>query len=53
MEPSFSIQYNLTLKQALIDFYILKKIQLLKPEYIDSADDSVMEQKIVHILKTL
>ncbi|MDQ0198230.1 hypothetical protein J2S10_001371 [Neobacillus ginsengisoli] len=41
MVPSFSIKYDLTLKQALMDFYQLKKYQLFKPEYLDKVDDSV------------
>jgi len=53
IEPSFSIQYDLTLKQALIDFYKLKKFQLIKPEYLYSIDDSVMESEIVQILQTI
>ncbi|WNC14161.1 TetR/AcrR family transcriptional regulator [Brevibacillus brevis] len=53
MEPSFCIQYDLTLKQALLDFYQLKKYQLLKPEYQDSTDDLAMEREIVQILQSI
>jgi hypothetical protein len=53
MEPSFSIQYDVTLKQAIIDFYKMKQYQLLKPEYLDTVDDSVIEQEIVRILQTI
>jgi AcrR family transcriptional regulator len=52
MEPSFSIQYDITLKQAIIDFYKMKKYQLLRPEYLDTVDDSVIEKEIVRILQT-
>ncbi|KZE80526.1 TetR family transcriptional regulator [Paenibacillus elgii] len=53
MEPTFSIQYDLTLRQALLDFYKLKKYQLFKPEYLNTTEDSVMEKEIVQILQTI
>jgi AcrR family transcriptional regulator len=53
MEPSFSIQYDVTLKQAIIDFYKMKQYQLLKPEYLDTIDDSIIEKGIVTILQTI
>lgn len=53
MEPSFSIQYDLTLKQALLEFYALKKTQLFKPEYMETVDDAKMEKEIIQILQTL
>ncbi|MFD1954580.1 TetR/AcrR family transcriptional regulator [Paenibacillus thailandensis] len=53
IEPSFSIQYDITLKQAIMDFYHMKKYQLLKPEFLKMIDDSNMEGKIVHILQTI
>ncbi|GIO85575.1 TetR family transcriptional regulator [Paenibacillus faecis] len=53
IEPSFSIQYDITLKQAIMDYYRMKQYQLLKPEYLKMIDDSHMEGKIVHILQTI
>ncbi|MCA1293273.1 TetR/AcrR family transcriptional regulator [Paenibacillus sp. alder61] len=53
IEPSFSIQYDITLKQAIMDYYRMKQYQLLKPEYQKMIDDSHMEVKIVHILQTI
>jgi AcrR family transcriptional regulator len=53
MEPTFSIQYDITLRQALFDFYKLKKYQLFKPEYLNTTEDSVMEKEIVQILQTI
>jgi AcrR family transcriptional regulator len=53
MEPSFSIQYDVTLKQAITDFYKMKQYQLLKPEYLDTVDDSVFEEWIVKIWQTI
>jgi hypothetical protein len=53
MEPLFSIQYDVTLKQAIIEFYKMKQYQLIKPEYLETVDDSVIEEKIVRILQTI
>lgn len=53
IEPSFSIQYDITLKQAIMDFYRMKQYQLLKPEYLKMIDDSAVERKIVNILQTI
>ncbi|AKG35833.1 TetR/AcrR family transcriptional regulator [Paenibacillus durus] len=53
MEPSFSIQYDVTLKQAIFDYYKMKQYQLLKPEYLDTVDDSAIEKDIVRILQTI
>lgn len=51
IEPSFTIQYDITLKQAIMDFYYMKQYQLLKPEYLKIIDNSNIEMKIVHILQ--
>jgi hypothetical protein len=53
VEPSFSIQYDVTLKQAIVDFYKMKQYQLLKPEYLDTVDDSIIEKWIVKILQII
>lgn len=53
IEPSFSIQYDITLKQAIMDFYRMKQYQLIKPEYLKMIDDSNVEGQIVHILQTI
>jgi AcrR family transcriptional regulator len=53
MDPSFSIQYDVTLKQAIMDFYKMKQYQLLKPEFMDTVDDSVIEKEIIKILQTI
>ncbi|GAY77629.1 hypothetical protein NBRC111894_3183 [Sporolactobacillus inulinus] len=51
MEPSFSIQYDVTLKQAIMDFYKMKEYQLLKPEHLDTVDDSVIEKRFLKFYK--
>lgn len=53
IEPSFSIQYDITLKQAIMDYHHMKQYQLLKPEYLKMIDNSNMEGEIVHILQTI
>lgn len=53
IEPSFSIQYDITLKQAIMDFYYMKQYQLLKSEYLKEIDNSDMEKKVVHILQAI
>lgn len=53
MHPSFSIQYDMTLKQALFDFYLLKKYQLFKPEHLDSINDIPVEKMITNILQSI
>lgn len=54
MDPTFSIQwYDLTLKQAIMEFYKMKQYQMIRPEYLDTADDSDMEDEIVRILQTI
>lgn len=51
MEPSFSIQYDVTLKQAILDYYKMKQYQLLKPEYMDKVDISEFENRISNVLQ--
>ncbi|MGF9696600.1 MULTISPECIES: TetR/AcrR family transcriptional regulator [Paenibacillus] len=54
MEPTFSIQwYDLTLKQAVMEFYKMKQYQVISPEYLDTVDDSVIEKEITRILQTI
>ncbi|AFC32565.1 TetR family transcriptional regulator [Paenibacillus mucilaginosus 3016] len=53
VEPLFCVQYDLTLKQALLDFYTLKKFQLLTPEHLQAVDDSIIENEIVQLLQSL
>lgn len=54
MEPTFSIQwYDLTLKQAVMEFYRMKQYQVISPEYLDTIDDSVVEKEIIRILQTI
>ena len=47
IDHSFCIQYDITLKKAILDFYQLKKYQLFKPEYIEAIDDSEIEKEVM------
>lgn len=49
LDLKFLLRNHLTLNQALFDYYVLKKIQLFKPDYIHSSDDSIMKPKIEHM----
>nr|WP_148930954.1 TetR/AcrR family transcriptional regulator [Paenibacillus methanolicus] len=54
MEPTFSIQwYDLTLKQAIIEYYKMKKYQMIRPEHLDAIDDSNFESQVAEILLTI
>lgn len=53
VDPAFSIQYDLTLKQSLLDFYTLKKYQIFKPELLAKADDTELEEHITQIIQTI
>jgi AcrR family transcriptional regulator len=53
VEPTFCIQYDVTMKQAIMDYYQMKKYQLLKPDYLDKTEDAAMEGHLVPILQTI
>ncbi|MNS96359.1 hypothetical protein D3C72_1306550 [compost metagenome] len=54
MEPTFSIQwYDLTLKQAIIEFYKMKQYQMIRPEHLDTVVDSDFESQVGEILQTI
>ena len=50
IDHSFCIQYDITLKKAILDFYQLK-YQLFKPDYIEAIDDSEIEKEVMAILQ--
>ncbi|CAM3594829.1 TetR/AcrR family transcriptional regulator [Paenibacillus lupini] len=51
LEPSFSIQFDTTLKRALMDFYVMNKYQVITPNFRDTIDDSIMEKKILQVIQ--
>ena len=50
IDHSFCIQYDITLKKAILDFYQLK-VSTFKPEYIEAIDDSEIEKKLLLFCK--
>lgn len=50
-EPTILIQNNMTLYQALFDYYILKKQQVIHHKYKEEIDDSKMESTIQYIVQ--
>ncbi|MBM7702268.1 TetR/AcrR family transcriptional regulator [Metabacillus iocasae] len=50
-EPATLIQSNLTLYQALLDYYVLQKHQVIHHHYQDELDDAKMEATIQHIVQ--
>jgi AcrR family transcriptional regulator len=54
MEPTFSIQWvDLTLKQAIIEYYKMKKYQMIRPEHLETIDDANFESQVAEILQTI
>lgn len=52
-EPSFSITYDMTIRQALFDFYLMKKNQLLNPTMIAPLDDQPVKEHINELIHQL
>ncbi|MBS2970968.1 TetR/AcrR family transcriptional regulator [Metabacillus sp. KIGAM252] len=53
LNPVFLMEEGLSVKKALYDYYEMKKIQLIKPEIIQTMDDGPMEELIGYILKKM
>lgn len=53
LEPSFTIQFDITLKKALMDFYMIKKYQFITPNLLNTVDDAAMEKKILQIIQQI
>ncbi|WP_337103055.1 TetR/AcrR family transcriptional regulator [Paenibacillus sp. YIM B09110] len=53
----FNVKYlmtnQLTIEQILNDYYILKKVQLFKPDKLSAVDDAVMKPKIEHLTQKI
>ncbi|MGQ8874696.1 hypothetical protein [Paenibacillus sp. TSA_86.1] len=52
-ESSFSITHDMTIRQALFDFYIMKKHQLLHPSCMESLDDQPVKAYINKLIQQL
>lgn len=49
IDPKFLLQHQLTLNQALHDYYLLRKHQLFKPERLSTLDNEAMCAKIDYL----
>ncbi|CAI6084797.1 hypothetical protein PAECIP112173_04403 [Paenibacillus sp. JJ-100] len=52
-EPSFSITYDMTIRQALFDLYMMKKHQLLHPSRIETLEDQPVKAYINELIQQL
>ncbi|MGG3800929.1 TetR/AcrR family transcriptional regulator [Metabacillus fastidiosus] len=53
VNTSFLIEEEMSLKQALSDYYAAKKIQVLKPEYVQNTENEDINTMVDCILKKL
>ncbi|MCM2534129.1 TetR/AcrR family transcriptional regulator [Neobacillus pocheonensis] len=53
VNTSFLIEEELSLKQALFDYYVAKKTQVLKPEYLENTKNEDVNAMVDCILKKL
>ncbi|WP_028400339.1 TetR/AcrR family transcriptional regulator [Ectobacillus panaciterrae] len=53
LDPVFSIQYEITVKKAIFDYYVMKKLQLIKAKYLEEVDDAVMDAKISYMIQKI
>ncbi|WP_214482145.1 TetR/AcrR family transcriptional regulator [Bacillus sp. SM2101] len=53
LEPTYLLEEGLTTKQALLDYYEAKKIQIIKSETLLSASDEAMTEIIEHLSRKL
>lgn len=53
VEPSFAVRHDFSLKQALFEFYKMKKYQLFVPNMLDSVDDAEMEELLLQTIQKI
>ncbi|WLV24627.1 TetR/AcrR family transcriptional regulator [Aciduricibacillus chroicocephali] len=53
VNTAFLAEEELSLKQALVDYYVAKKTQILKPEYLQSKENEDINAMVEGILKKL
>ncbi|MBP3966943.1 TetR/AcrR family transcriptional regulator [Paenibacillus lignilyticus] len=51
LDPHCLMKQNLTLRNAISDYYQLKKLQLFKPDVYVQIDDSSMVERIEHLVR--
>lgn len=52
-EPSFSITHDMTIRQALFEFYMMKKHQLMHPSRLENLDDQPVKATINELIQQL
>lgn len=52
-EPSFSITHDMTIRQALFEFYVMKKHQLMHPSRLEDLDDQPVKAYINELIQQL
>ncbi|WP_026575595.1 TetR/AcrR family transcriptional regulator [Bacillus sp. UNC438CL73TsuS30] len=53
VNTAFLVEEELSLKQALLDYYVAKKTQVLKPEYLQNTENEDIHAMVENILKKL
>jgi len=53
VNAAFLAEEELSLKQALVDYYVAKKAQILKPEYLQCTENEDVNVMVEGILKKL
>ncbi|TVY00374.1 TetR/AcrR family transcriptional regulator [Cohnella terricola] len=53
IDPAFSVQYDMTLKQALFNYYNLKKHQLFKGHLQNTIDETEINELIPHYVQKI
>ncbi|WP_164931364.1 TetR/AcrR family transcriptional regulator [Longirhabdus pacifica] len=53
IDPLYLLEHDMTLKQALVDYYQLKKHQTIHPEIFDALDDTVMMEELDYVVKKM
>jgi hypothetical protein len=53
VNTSFLMEEDLSLKQALFDYYVAKKTQVLTPAYLQSTEDEDVHAMVESILNKL
>ncbi|WP_028546764.1 TetR/AcrR family transcriptional regulator [Paenibacillus taiwanensis] len=53
LDPSFSIQYDITMKRAILDFYKMKAYQMISPKHLSALDENAMETIVSTLIQKL
>lgn len=53
IDPKYLMTHQLTISQALRDFYQLQKAQLFHPQHVSKVDDDLMESKINYLTQKI